>query len=61
MAVLFPAAAVQAENRQFKAVLVGAEEVPAISTDAKGSFRARISPNGQAIFYELAYDELKAP
>lgn len=59
MAVLLPAAGVHAENKQIKAVLVGTQEVPAVSTDGRGSFRARISNDGNAIHYELAYDQLE--
>jgi hypothetical protein len=63
-AVLLPAAALQApesraENRQFRAVLEGTQEVPALSTEGNGSFRARISNDGGAIYYELAYDDLE--
>lgn len=59
MAALLPAAAAHAENKQIKAVLVGTQEVPAISTDGRGSFRARISNDGSEIYYELAYDKLE--
>ena len=64
MAVLLPAAAFhapdsRAENRQFRAILEGTQEVPALSTDARGSFRARITNDGGAIWYELAYDDLE--
>ena len=48
-----------AELKQIKAVLAGTQEVPAISTDGRGSFRARISNDGDAIHYELAYDRLE--
>lgn len=63
MAVLVPAALLstdsRAENRQFRAVLEGTQEVPALSTDARGNFRARIANDGGAIWYELAYDDLE--
>ena len=59
MAALLPAVAVHAENKQIKAVLAGTQEVPAISTDGRGSFRARISNDGNSIHYELAYDRLE--
>lgn len=64
MAVLLPATAFhsqdgRAENRQIRAVLEGSEEVPAILSDGRGSFRARIANDGGAIYYELAYDELE--
>jgi hypothetical protein len=52
MAALLPAIGVHAENKQIKAVLVGTQEVPAISTDGRGSFRARISNDGNSIHYE---------
>lgn len=58
-AMLLPATAAHAENKQIRAVLVGTEEVPAISTEGRGSFRARISNDGGAIHYELAYDQLE--
>jgi hypothetical protein len=63
-AVLLPAAAVlapqaKAEDRHIRAVLEGSEEVPAIITDGRGSFRARISKDGGAIWYELAYADLE--
>ena len=41
----------------FKEVLTGYEEVPAISTDAFGTFHARIN-NGNTITYELSYTAL---
>ncbi len=59
MAALLPITAAQAEDKRFKAELAGSLEVPAISTDANGSFRARISNDGQAIGYELAYAGLE--
>jgi hypothetical protein len=63
-AVLLPMAAfhasdARAEDRQIRAVLEGSEEVPALSTDGRGSFRARIAPGGGAIHYELAYGGLE--
>lgn len=64
MAVLIPAAAFhapdsRAEDRQFRVVLEGAQEVPALTTDARGSFRARIANDGGAIYYELSYGGLE--
>jgi hypothetical protein len=41
----------------FEEVLTGYEEVPAISTDAFGTFHARIN-NGNTISYELSYTAL---
>jgi hypothetical protein len=64
MAVLLPAFAFhaqdsRAEERQFRAVLEGTQEVPALSTEGRGSFRARIANDGGAIYYELAYAALE--
>lgn len=63
-AMLMPAAAfhasdARAENRQIRAVLEGTQEVPALSTDGRGSFRARIVQGGSAIHYELIYADLE--
>lgn len=41
--------------------LLGYEEVPAISTDGKGSFRAEISQRNQELEYRLQYQGLSAP
>jgi len=38
---------------RLKAVLIGYEEVPAVSTVARGEFRARISDDEQSIDYKL--------
>lgn len=45
--------------KEFKAVLIGNEEVPAISTTANGEFRARISRDETEISYELSYADLE--
>ncbi len=39
--------------------LHGFQEVPSISSDAEGSFRARISPGEDQIAYELSYHDLQ--
>jgi hypothetical protein len=44
---------------QIQARLTGFEEVPAVSTDANGQFRARISRDDQTIEYELTYSGLQ--
>src|SRR5512134_17409 len=44
---------------RLKAVLIGYEEVPAVSTVARGEFHARISPDDQSIDYELTYSGLQ--
>lgn len=41
--------------------LRGYEEVPAISTDGKGNFRAEISQRKQNLEYRLEYSRLSAP
>jgi hypothetical protein len=46
-------------RHEFKAVLVGDEEVPAISTVARGEFRASINRDDTEISYELRYSELE--
>ena len=45
--------------KRLRAHLVGYEEVPAISTAARGAFRARISEDEQQIEWELAYTDLE--
>jgi hypothetical protein len=44
---------------RLKAVLIGYEEVPAVSTVARGEFHARMSPDDQSIDYELTYSGLQ--
>ena len=48
----------QAEDRIYRATLVGHEEVPAVITSAEGSFRARLGADGSWLEYELDYDGL---
>jgi CHRD domain len=43
---------------EFKEHLTGYQEVPAVSTDADGTFEARISPSGDRIDFTLSYSEL---
>lgn len=57
VAALLPIASAQAEHREIRAVLVGSQEVPAVSTTAFGGFRVRIA--GNTVHYELAYDKLE--
>lgn len=47
------------DGTEFKAVLIGSQEVPSISTNATGSFRALVSEDGTSIEYELAYTDLE--
>lgn len=39
--------------------LRGFQEVPSVSSDARGLFRARIAPDGEQIAYELKYRDLQ--
>ena len=41
--------------------LIGYEEVPAVSTEGKGTFRAEISTRDQELDYRLQYRGLSAP
>ena len=52
-----PALAV-ADGGTFKARLQGFQEVPAISTEASGEFRAKLSEDETSIEYELSYENL---
>ena len=57
-AVVVAAAATAGDHARLDTRLSGYEEVPAISTDAGGTFRAAILHGGRAIAYELRYDDL---
>lgn len=50
-------------DRRFRVatVLKSFEEVPAVSSAAKGFFKATIDANNQTISYELSYDGIAAP
>ena len=45
-------------KKSFKARLSGYNEVPSVSTAAKGVFRARLSQDGQSLRYALSYRSL---
>lgn len=45
--------------KEIKAILIGYEEVPAVSTGAGGELRARISNDESSISYELSYSDLE--
>jgi hypothetical protein len=49
-------AAVAHDRARFNASLIGYEEVPAISTDANGTFKAQISRGSDEIRYTLVYN-----
>lgn len=53
------AASFAADAERIQTELGGFEEVPAVSTDASGAFRGMISPNGDAIDFELSYSGLQ--
>jgi uncharacterized Zn-binding protein involved in type VI secretion len=44
--------------RRIHADLVGYQEVPSVSTPARGTFRARIADDRSSIDYELSYSDL---
>src|SRR5919108_1108236 len=48
-----------ARAERIQATLTGFEEVPAVSTDAKGQFRGTISRDENTIDYELTYSGLQ--
>jgi hypothetical protein len=53
-----PALAV-ADGETFKARLRGVQEVPVVSTEASGEFRATLSEDETSIKYELSYENLQ--
>jgi len=46
-------------DERFKATLQGYSEVPAVSSEARGEFRARISGDTSYIDYDLSYEDLE--
>jgi hypothetical protein len=59
--VIATTAAAGGDDRHVDARLTGFEEVPAVSTDASGKFRARIRTSSQEIEFKLSYSELSGP
>jgi CHRD domain len=51
--------AVAGGDKKIRENLVGYQEVPAISTEGNGTFKARIDRNGQQISYRLTYADLE--
>jgi hypothetical protein len=51
--------AVAGGDNRIREDLVGYQEVPAISTEGNGTFKARIDRNGQQISYRLTYADLE--
>jgi hypothetical protein len=59
-ALIAPAAQARGNHgRQVRAGLDGFEEVPAVSTQGQGAFRATLSGDGQELTYELLYADLE--
>ena len=54
----FTASTASADDK-VRARLMGFQEVPAVSTEGNGTFEAVISPNGNAIDYELTYSGMQ--
>jgi hypothetical protein len=52
-------AAIADGGKQVRGALNGYEEVPAVSTSASGSFRARIAPSGDSLSYKIEYSALE--
>ena len=46
----------QGGRRDFKAVMSAGQEVPFVSSDAKGTFRAELSDDGTSFSYTLDYE-----
>jgi hypothetical protein len=57
--VVTGAAAVAGDHNRLKTTLSSYEEVPALSTNGFGTFRAAITDGGSAIRYELRYERLQ--
>ena len=53
------AAAATAHAEDFKATLIGYEEVPAVSTPASGEFRAKFEKENQSFDYTLSYSDVQ--
>src|SRR5258706_13081927 len=53
------AASTAGADDKIRATLMGFQEVPAVSTEATGTFEAVISPNGDAIDYEITYSGMQ--
>jgi hypothetical protein len=50
--------AVAGGGKELRTQLTGFQEVPAVSTDASGKFRAKLRTSSQEIQYELSYADL---
>lgn len=54
-------ASLPAAAQTLHATLEGYQEVPAVSSAASGSFRAKIDKQDRAILWELVYSDLESP
>lgn len=54
-------AATSAQAETIHAKLIGFQEVPSISTEASGEFRAKIDKKANTLAYELRYEDLSSP
>lgn len=66
VALLAPAfslalAAAKKDDDSFSARLRGLSEVPPVSTEASGSFSAKLSSDGSTLTYRVTYQDLQAP
>lgn len=59
LATVLATADAQAQGRQIRAQLDGFQEVPALSTDGRGVFRATLSNDREQLTYQLRYVELE--
>lgn len=59
LAAVLATADAQAQGRQIRAQLDGFQEVPALSTDGRGAFRATLGNDGEELTYRLRYAELE--
>ena len=55
------ATALASGGNDLRTDLVGFEEVPAVSTDGEGKFKARIVKGGREVRWELRYEDLTTP
>jgi hypothetical protein len=56
-----PASANDSSRNQLRASLVGYNEVPSVSSVARGQFVANVNPDGVSFNYQLTFSGLQAP
>ena len=61
VAAVVAATALADGGRDIRTNLIGFEEVPAVSTDGEGRFKARVVNGGRAVRWELSYEDLSTP